>query len=258
MLGRAALVFVLAAAVLAAADRLYLRDGTYQLTNQYEVKTDRVRYYSTERSEWEEIPLDLVDLEKTRADLTERKAQIEADTKAEAEERAAERAAAKQIAALPTQNGAYYIRGEATEALKQAESKIVNNKRRSILKALSPIPVIMGKATVEIDGEHAVFSITDPKPEFYLRASDFEEFEIVKLTPGKNTRIVEHLTIAKFQDQKDVTEEVEKMASFKKQEADLLFRVWPQNALAPGEYALIQYTPGKLNTQIWDFSVAKK
>jgi hypothetical protein len=257
MLGRAALLLVLAAAVLAAADRLYLKDGTYQLTNQYEVKSDRVRYYSTERGEWEEIPLDLVDLKKTRAELSERKAQIEADSKAEAEERAAERAAAKQIAALPTQNGAYFIHGDATDALKQPESKIVTNKRRSILKALSPIPVIMGKATVEIDGEHAAFSITESKPEFYLRASDFEEFEIVKLTPGKNTRIVERLTIAKFQDQKDVSEDVEKMASFKKQEAELLFRVWPQTALEPGEYALIQYTPGKLNTQIWDFSVRK-
>ena len=258
MLGRAALVFVLAAAVLAAADRLYLKDGTYQLTNQYGVKADRVRYYSTERSEWEEIPLDLVDLEKTRADLAERKAQIEADSKAEAEERTAERAAAKQIAALPTQNGAYYIRGDATEALRPAESKIVNNKRRSILKALSPIPVIMGKATVEIDSEHAAFSITESKPEFYLRVTDYEQMEIIKLTPGKNTRIVERLMIAKFQDQREVSEEVQAVPAFKKQEADLLFRIWPRNALEPGEYALIQYTPGKLNTQIWDFSVAKK
>lgn len=258
MLGRAALVFVLAAAALVAADRLYLKDGTYQLTNQYEVKADRVRYYSTERSEWEEIPLDLVDLGKTRADLAEHKAQIEADSKAEAEERAAERAAAKQIAALPTRNGAYYIRGDAAEALQQAESKIVNNKRRSILKALSPIPVIMGKATVELDGEHAALSITDPKPEFYLRAADYEQMEIIKLTPGKNTRIVERLMIAKFQNQREVSEEVQAVPAFKKQEADLLFRVWPQNALEPGEYALIQYTPGKLNTQIWDFSVAKK
>ena len=258
MLCRAAFLFALTVALLSAADRLYLKDGTYQLTNQYEVKTDRVRYYSTERSEWEEIPLDLVDLEKTRAELSERKAQIEADSKAEAQERAAERAAAKQIAALPTQNGAYYIRGDATDALKQAESKIVNNKRRSILKALSPIPVIMGKATVEIDGEHAAYAITDPKPEFYLRASDFEEFEIIKLTPGKNTRIVERLTIAKFQDQKDVSEGVQKMESFKKQEADLLFRVWPQTALEPGEYALIQYTDGKVNPQIWDFTIDGK
>lgn len=258
MLGRAALVFVLAACALVAADRLYLKDGTYQLTNQYEVKSDRVRYYSTERGEWEEIPLDLVDLDHTKAELAERKAQVEADSKAEAEERAAERAAARQIAALPTENGAYYIRGDATEALKQAESKIVNNKRRSILKALSPIPVIMGKATVELDGEHAAFHIAEPKPEFYLRASDYEEFEIAKLTPGKNTRIVERLSIAKFQDMREVSEEVQKMESFKKQEADLIFRVWPQNALEPGEYALIQYTPGKLDAQIWDFSVVKK
>ncbi|MSV34288.1 MAG: hypothetical protein EXQ47_01645 [Bryobacterales bacterium] len=258
MLGRAALLFVLAAAALVAADRLYLKDGTYQLTNQYEVKTDRVRYYSTERSEWEEIPLELVDLERTKAEFSERKAQVEADSKAEAEERAAERAAAKQIAALPTQPGAYYIRGDQIDPIKQAESKIVNNKRRSILKALSPIPVIMGKATVELDGERAAFSITDPKPEFYLRATDYEEFEIVKLMPGKNTRIVERLTIAKFQDMREVSEEVQKIGNFKKQEADLLFRIWPQNPLEPGEYALLQYTPGKLNAQIWDFSVGKK
>lgn len=257
MLGRAALVFILAAAALLAADRLYLKDGSYQLTNQYEVKPDRVRYYSTERSEWEEIPLEMVDLERTKAELADRKAQLDADVKAEAEERAAEREAAKQIAALPAQPGAYYIRGDKTEAIKQAESKIVNNKRRSILKALSPIPVIMGKATVELDGEHAAFGITEAKPEFYLRVTDYENMEIIKLIPGKNTRTVERLTIAKFQDQREVSEEVQIVPAFKKQEADLLFRVWPQDALAPGEYAIIQYTPGKLNAQIWDFSVGK-
>ena len=45
--------------------------------------------------------------------------------------------------------------------------------------------------------------------------------------------------------------------AFKKQEADLLFRIWPQSPLEPGEYAIIQYTPGKLDTQVWDFSVGK-
>jgi hypothetical protein len=257
MLRRVAFVFALAAAALSAADRLYLKDGSYQLTNQYEVKSDRVRYYSTERSEWEEIPLEMVDLDRTKAELAERQAQAAADVKAEAEERAAEREAAKQIAALPNQPGAYYIRGDKTQALKQAESKIVNNKRRSILKALSPIPVIMGKATLELDGEQAEFHITESKPEFYLRVTDYEQMEIIKLTPGKNTRIAEHLTIAKFQDQREVSEEVQAVPSFKKQEADLLFRVWPQKPLEPGEYAIIQYTPGKLDTQIWDFNVGK-
>ena len=69
---RRVLVTMLCAAALAgAADRLYLKDGDYQLVREYQVQPDRVRYYSTERSEWEEIPLELVDLERTKKDAAE-------------------------------------------------------------------------------------------------------------------------------------------------------------------------------------------
>jgi hypothetical protein len=241
-----------------AADRLYLKDGSYQLTNQYEVKADRVRYYSTERSEWEEIPLELVDLERTKGEVAERKTELEADAKAEAEERAAERAAKKQVDALPSTPGVFYIRGEKPEPVLVAESKIVKDKKRNILKALSPIPLVPGKSTVELDGDHAPLRLTEDRPEFYFRLSDYERFEIVKLTPKKATRVVMNLSVLQVKDERMVDEVIQKVDSFKKQEGELLYRIWPEKALMPGEYALIEYTEGKTNPQIWDFTIDAK
>ena len=255
---RAAAFFLLASAVASAADRLYLKDGSYQLTNQYEVKTDRVRYYSTERGEWEEIPLELVDLDRTKQELADRQTQLAADAKAEAEERAAEKLAEKQVASIPTQPGVYYIRGEQTEPVKQAESKVVTDKRRSVLRVLSPIPLVPGKSTVELDGDHAPLRLTDTRPEFYFRLSDYERFEIVKLTPKKNARVAENVSVLQIKDDRHVEEQIQKIESFKKQEADLLYRIWPEKPLTPGEYALIQFTEGKINTQIWDFTLDAK
>jgi hypothetical protein len=255
---RTIIALVLFAFLAEAADRLYLKDGSYQLTNQYEVKTDRVRYYSTERSEWEEIPLEMVDLDRTKAEVAERKAELASEAKADAEERAAERAARKQVASLPTEPGVYYIRGDQIAPVQVAESKIVTNKKRSILKALSPIPIVPGKSTVELDGEHAPLKVAEDRPEFYFRLSDYERFEIVKLTPKKDVRVVMNLSTLQIQTERMVDEKIEKIETFKKQEGDLLYRIWPEKPLAAGEYALIEYTEGKTNPQIWDFSVGGK
>jgi len=54
---------------------------------------------------------------------------------------------------------------------------------------------------------------------------------------------------------KEVVEEPEVVDVFRKQlEANGLFKIWPQKPLEPGEYAVVEYTPGKLNMQIWDFT----
>jgi hypothetical protein len=252
---RTAVLLLLTVVALGATERLYLKDGTYQLTREYQVLQDRVRYYSTERGEWEEIPLELVDLDRSKKEAAERQTQLETDAKAQAEEDAAVSAARQQVEHIPTENGAYYIQGEQLQAVKIAESKIVNNKKRSVLKMLSPIPLVPGKATVELDGEHAALRAMGDRPEFYFRLSDYEQFGIVKLAPKKGVRVVENLSILSVQGQRDVDEQQEIVPTFKKQEADLLYRIWPEKALEPGEYALIQFTPGKINPQIWDFGV---
>jgi hypothetical protein len=96
------------------------------------------------------------------------------------------------------------------------------------------------------------------EPEFYLRLSDDESFGIAKLTVVKNARVVrvvENLSVLSVQRDKIVDEKVEIIPTFKKQGADWLYKIWPEKPLEPGEYALIQYTEGKMKPQIWDFSV---
>src|SRR5579859_8150477 len=101
MLIRFAILTILAVAAFGATSRLYLKDGDYQIVREYQVLADRVRYFSTERGDWEEIPLELVDLERTRKDAAERQAAIEADAKEQDVENKAIRADRQEAARVP-------------------------------------------------------------------------------------------------------------------------------------------------------------
>jgi hypothetical protein len=253
---RLLLFLLLALPVLAANSKLYLTDGTYHVVREYEVKTDRVRFYSVERSAWEELPLELVDLKRTRAEESAREAERKAVVEADAAESAAERATAEEIARVPYEPGVYWSKGEELKALKQAEGTVVGNKRRSILKVLSPIPIVSGKSSLEIDGLESAFVVEGERPEFYFRLAADERFALVKAIPQKTSRLIEKWTTVPVSN--ELIQEAEVVETFRHQVADGLYKIWPQEPLEPGQYAFIEYTEGKGNTQVWDFSYRPK
>jgi hypothetical protein len=71
------LALLIVAVAWAANVKLYLKDGGYHVVREYQVQTDRVHFYSVERSQWEDIPLDLVDLKRTESEAADRKAKLD-------------------------------------------------------------------------------------------------------------------------------------------------------------------------------------
>jgi hypothetical protein len=248
-------MLLVAAGLLAAQQiRLYLKDGGHHVVREYEVKQDRIRYYSTERGDWEEIPLDLVDLKRTQAEIKE-KGELERKQAAAADaEDEFERQQRREVARIPPEPGVYIVEGSEVRALKQADLAVVNNKRRSVLKILTPVPVIAGKASVEMAGEQSAFVVAGPRPYFYFRLAEQERFAIVKVKQKKGVRELEIWNTVPVT--KEVFADREEVEIFRQQFRDGLFKIWPVEPLAPGEYAVIEYTEGQGNTQAWDFRIA--
>ena len=241
----------------AANIKLYLKDGGYHLVREYKVETDRVRFYSLERGDWEEMPLDLVDLKRTETEASERKAELEKDAKMLSEEDKAQRDMQKEVSRIPQDPGVYWLDGKETKIIKAAEASVKTNKGRSVLAKLSPIPMVSGKGTLELQGAHSQNVFTNPEQEFYFQLSATERFGIAKLNPKGAVRIVENLTFVPVT--KETVEELEMVPSFEKQLADSgLYKVWAKEPLPPGEYALVEYTEGKLNIQVFDFAIQPK
>ncbi|MGD0871245.1 MAG: hypothetical protein ABSB88_16965 [Bryobacteraceae bacterium] len=246
----------LALAAWAANVRLYLKDGTYHLVREYQVQTDRVRYYSVERSDWEEIPLELVDLKRTESEAAERQAAVDKETKASAEEEAAERAARAEVSRIPQDPGVYWVENKTAKILKAGEVSVHTPKGRMVLQKLT-YPFLSGKGTLEMNGSHSLNVFTDPEQEFYIQLSEPEDFGIAKLTTKGGVRIVENLTYSAVV--KDLVDEERTMVDILRREmAEGLYKIWPQEKLEPGEYAVVEFTDGKVNIQVFDFAIKGK
>jgi hypothetical protein len=173
-----------AVSLLGATIRLYLKDGTFQLVKEFQVAEGRVKYLSAERGEWEEIPLDLIDLKRTKQEADEHKEKVRQEEKEDAAENAAVREEKQQAAYVPDEPGAYYVHGEMLEPVKQADIVVSHDTKRTVLKILSPLPLVSGKNTVDIEGAASKFRVNGDRPEFYFRLDAVEGFDIVKLTGG--------------------------------------------------------------------------
>jgi hypothetical protein len=124
-----------------------------------------------------------------------------------------------------------------------------------VWRALSPIPIVSGKGTLEVDGEHSKNAVDSDLPEFYIRLSAEERFGIVRLAARKGNRVVEELQIIPVS--KEIVEKQDEVQVFRRQVADGLYKIWPMKPIEPGEYAVVQYHPandGSLSVQTWDFT----
>lgn len=242
-------------AALAANVKLYLNDGGFHLVREYQVQADRVRFYSVERSGWEEIPLNLVDLKRTEAEAGKRKAALDAEQKVIQAEETAERAVQDEIARVPVNEGVYWFRDGKPVALPQAESTVRTAKGRSILNRITGAPLMAGQATVELSGAASSTVIANPEQEFYIRLSASERFGIVKLRPKAKDglRVVADVSIDPAY--KEKRETLDDTPVLTRQLDERLYKIWPKVKLPPGEYAVVEYTLGEMNIQVWDFAI---
>ena len=110
-----------------------------------------------------------------------------------------------------------------------------------------------GKKNWEVNGKSAdigaqVIKLND------VQSSLYGDNSTVKLTAQKGVRLVEHITVAPVVNL--MQEERETVEIFTRQLTESgLYKIWPQEALTPGEYAVMEYTEGKVDGRIWDFRI---
>lgn len=243
--------------------KLVMKDGTFQIVSSYQLDGDRVRYFSVERSEWEEIPASLVDWPATKqAEADEEKAGAALTNKIKAGEEAA-RAAPLDVDAsfevvpgvfLPPGEGFFILDSQAISPLKQSPASTKINKRHVVEQIVVPLPVIPSRTSVDLPGRHASFRITNPTPEFYFRTTDLGEpqIELLLASVRGDKRHIENIdTLFGQQNHKGKTISLQEWRVAKG-----LYRFTLGQSLAPGEYALAQFSPKEgINLLLWDFGV---
>ncbi|MCZ6491741.1 MAG: hypothetical protein O7A06_14585 [Acidobacteria bacterium] len=253
-------VFFLAGFVSAADQKLVLQDGSDHLVRSYERKGERVRYFSTERQQWEEIPASLVDWEATEE--ARREMEKIPEVALEPEPAAPERFAVAPGVYLPEGEGVFVYGDGMLRSLVQSQATVRNDRKRSILGAIIPIPAIKGKSRVELEDSAAAISITASHPVFYLqiRQPSPAGFGLVRLEQKKDSRAVGEISVNPLtrnssQSQNVAPTDLQEVQASSADGGPAVIRLSPREPLSEGEYAVVEFIEsGELNLFVWDFS----
>ena len=269
-----------AEARMARGKKLMLKDGNFKLVRSYERKGDRVRYFSIERGDWEEIPAALVDWDATqKAEVDAEKADAALVSKIHTQEEATKIEtvldvdASLQVAPgtfLPPGEGLFAVAGKSVIPIPQVGSEVRNDRKNSIKRILVPIPIVAAKRNVEIPGSHATLRFGSDGLEFYLREMppDSEEGSRLERTTRQGLSGPEVVLLrATVKGNKRILESIRSMFGQEtgKERNDISIQQWEiartvyrytlSQPLEPGEYAMAEILPDGLNLFVWDFGI---
>ena len=246
-----------------ADQKLYLKDGSYQLVSSYEVHGDRVRYYSVEGSQWEEIPASLVDFDATERARKEETTQQQKELK---EAKQIDKERFERLAAdagfevtpgihLPKEEGVFAFDGTRVIRMVESSAELVTDKKRAVLTKALPAPILKSRSLAVLDGNKAAVRILVEQPTFFVQlpGGAGARLELVAVKPAKEVRVLEKVEQSPVGGK---ASEVRSSIPLERTEvAPGLFKLRPTQPLPQGEYALGELVQDKLNLEVWDFGV---
>ena len=241
-----------------------MKDGNYQLVREYQVQGDRIRYYSLDSGQWEEMPAALVDWDATHK-LEAEEARRDADVIAKAHAAETARKAEMPIDVdasleaapgvfLPPGEGLFVYDGKAVRPLSQALADSKLSKGRVLEQVLVPVPVVPSRRNISIPGTRAKLRLRNAQPEFYMRTADAREPDLVliRVKVRRDDRFVENLdTLFKHESEKRNELLMQRWLV-----ARGVYRFTIGEPLVPGEYAFAENVQEQgVSLYMWDFGV---
>ncbi len=253
--------------------RLILKDGSYQSVVKYEIEGDRVRYFSAERYEWEDIPTSLIDWDATKkyeADLASGKlSKHPEETAEEKEEREKEEANSPEVSPgmrLPGSGGVFLFdqyqgKPQLAEIVQSGSDVQKERTKKSILMAQIN-PVAGTTHSFELKGPHAPIQSHTSSPILYVDIDEGPQadvalekrFRIVHAEIKNDARLIGNLKLS-------IGGNATESGNFIPTTVTKLgvgewIKVTPAKALAPGEYAIVEMLGAQeMNLYVWDFGV---